>query len=159
MGPVVESLAVEVYTIPTDAPEADGTIAWDSTTMVLVHANCGATKGIGWTYAAGAAGQVVRELLAPVVVGGSALDVAGALDRMVRAVRNAGRVGVVSCAISAVDTALWDLKARLLDVPLHHLLGAVRAEVPVYGSGGFTAYDAAQLDHQLAGWVEQGIPR
>jgi L-alanine-DL-glutamate epimerase-like enolase superfamily enzyme len=159
VGPTVESLDVEVYRIPTDAPEADGTIAWDSTTMVLVHATCGATKGMGWTYAASAAGQVTRELLAPVVVGQGALDIPAALDRMVRAVRNTGRVGLVGCAISAVDIALWDLKARLLDVPLHHLLGAVRTRVPVYGSGGFTAYDAAQLDHQLAGWVEQGIPR
>jgi L-alanine-DL-glutamate epimerase-like enolase superfamily enzyme len=159
VGAVVESLDVEVYTIPTDAPEADGTIAWDSTTMVLVRVTSGATTGIGWTYAAAAAGQVARELLSPLVVGRGALDVPGALERMVRAVRNVGRVGLVGCAISAVDTALWDLKARLLDVPLHHLLGAVHAQVPVYGSGGFTAYDAAQLDHQLAGWVEQGIPR
>jgi L-alanine-DL-glutamate epimerase-like enolase superfamily enzyme len=38
----------------------------------------------------------------------------------------------------AVDVALWDLKARLLDLPLVTLLGAVRDAVPAYGSGGFT---------------------
>ena len=68
---------------------------------------------------------------------------------MVKAVRNAGRPGVVGYAISAVDVALWDLKARLLDLPLHRLLGAVRDEVPVYGSGGFTTYDEPQLRDQL----------
>lgn len=159
MEPVVESLGVAVYTVPTDAPEADGTIAWDSTTMVIVQLGSGAQTGIGYTYAAAAAGPVVRDLLAPQVVGQAALDVAGASERMVRAARNVGRVGLVSCAISAVDTALWDLKARLLDVPLHHLIGAVHAQVPIYGSGGFTTYDARQLDEQLDGWLEQGIPR
>jgi L-alanine-DL-glutamate epimerase-like enolase superfamily enzyme len=158
-GPAVDGLEARVYTVPTDAPEADGTITWDSTTMVLVQVTSGAVSGLGWTYAAGAAAGVVHDALKPEVLGHGAFDVPGALDRMVRAVRNIGRPGVAGCAISAVDVALWDLKARLLDLPLHRLLGAVRAEVPVYGSGGFTAYDAAQLDHQLAGWVEQGIPR
>ena len=59
---------------------------------------------------------------------------------MVKAVRNAGRPGAVGYAISAVDVALWDLKARVLGLPLHRLLGGVRDEVPVYGSGGFTSY-------------------
>ena len=44
-------------------------------------------------------------------------------------------------AISAVDIALWDLKARLLGCPLAGLLGRARDAVPVYGSGGFTSYD------------------
>ncbi len=62
-------------------------------------------------------------------------------------------------AISAVDNALWDLKARLLDLPLVNLLGAVRDGVPVYGSGGFTSYSHEQLQKQLGGWVDSGIPR
>ena len=88
------------------------------------------------------------------------MDVGGAFEAMVRAVRNAGRPGVVGYAISAVDVALWDLKARLLGVSLPRLLGAVRTEVPVYGSGGFTTYDDRQLHDQLSGWaLEQRIPR
>jgi len=62
-------------------------------------------------------------------------------------------------AISAVDAALWDLKARLLNLPLVTLLGAVREGVAVYGSGGFTSYSHAQLQKQLAGWVADGITR
>jgi L-alanine-DL-glutamate epimerase-like enolase superfamily enzyme len=62
-------------------------------------------------------------------------------------------------AISAVDNALWDLKARLLDIALVTLLGAARESVPVYGSGGFTSYSISTLQHQLAGWVEDGITR
>ena len=156
----IESLVVTVYTVPTDAPEADGTLAWGSTTMVLVEVRSGDTHGIGWTYGPPACARVVTDQLAEVVVGGDALDVGGAFDGMVKAVRNAGRPGAVGYAISAVDVALWDLKARVLGLPLHRLLGAVRDEAPVYGSGGFTSYDRDQLDKQLAGWVYgQHIPR
>jgi L-alanine-DL-glutamate epimerase-like enolase superfamily enzyme len=156
----IESLAVTVYTVPTDAPEADGTLAWGSTTMVLVEIGSGDTHGTGWTYGPPACAWVVTDQLAEVVVGGDALDVGGAFDGMVKAVRNAGRPGAVGYAISAVDIALWDLKARVLGLPLHRLLGAVRDEAPVYGSGGFTSYDQDQLDKQLAGWVYgQHIPR
>jgi L-alanine-DL-glutamate epimerase-like enolase superfamily enzyme len=156
----VESIEVSAHTVPTDAPEADGTLAWDSTTLVLVRTRCGEHTGIGWTYGPPACAAVVRDQLAAVVLGTNALDVGGAFTAMVRALRNAGRTGVAGYALSAVDVALWDLKARLLDLPLHRLLGAVRAEVPVYGSGGFTTYDAGRLREQLTGWsVQQRIPR
>lgn len=156
----VNSVRPAVYRVPTDQPEADGTIAWDATTMVLVRAGAGATVGTGWTYGAAAAGQLIGELLAQVVTGRCALDVTGAYHAMHRAVRNLGRPGVAATAIAAVDTALWDLKARLLGVRLARLLGLVHERVPVYGSGGFTTYDAPRLAAQLGYWVhEQDIPR
>ncbi|MGC1733866.1 MAG: mandelate racemase, partial [Pseudonocardiaceae bacterium] len=149
----IDSVAVTVYTVPTDAPEADGTLTWGSTTMVLVEVRSGEVCGTGWTYGPPACARVVSDQLADVVRGGDAVDVGGAFDRMVKAVRNAGRPGAVGYAISAVDVALWDLKARVLGLPLHRLLGGVRDEVPVYGSGGFTSYREAQLRKQLAEWV------
>ena len=156
----IDAIEVRVYTIPTDEPEADGTIAWDSTTMVLVRATSGSTAGMGWTYGAAECGQVITSTLGPIVTGHSALDVGARFGDMVKAVRNSGRQGAIGYAISAVDIALWDLKARLLELPLHRLLGAVRSEVPVYGSGGFTTYSEKRLDDQLGGWVnDQGIPR
>jgi L-alanine-DL-glutamate epimerase-like enolase superfamily enzyme len=158
--PQIDRLDVQVYTVPTDAPEADGTLTWDSTTLILVRATSGDTVGLGWTYGAAATADAVRDLLAPVVLGHSPLDVPARNEAMHRAVRNAGAPGLLAGALSAVDIALWDLKARLLDLPLVTLLGAARAEVPVYGSGGFTSYDDLTLDRQLAGWVQyQGIPR
>ena len=158
-GPLVDTLQVGAYRVPTDAAEADGTMSWDATTIVLVQVGGAGLTGTGWTYAPAAAAALVREVLRPVVLGTEALDVPGTSQAMVRAVRNAGRPGLASYAISAVDVALWDLKARLLDLPLHRLLGVVHPRVPVYGSGGFTSYDQAQLDHQLDGWLEQSIPR
>ena len=159
-GPIVREIATAVYVIPTDIPEADGTLAWDKTTMVLAVARAGTAHGIGWTYAAAAAQSVIAEVLAGAVVGRSALDVPGAAEAMARAVRNIGRPGVAATAISAVDIALWDLKARLLGCSLGQLLGQARDSVPVYGSGGFTSYDDRQTREQLTGWVAKDhIPR
>ena len=65
----VEHLDCRVLTIPTDAPEADGTIAWDKTTMVLVTARSGDTTGLGWTYGPSACASLIHGLFAPLVVG------------------------------------------------------------------------------------------
>jgi L-alanine-DL-glutamate epimerase-like enolase superfamily enzyme len=159
-GPAIQEVTTAVYEISTDAPEADGTLSWDKTTMVLAFARAGAAQGIGWTYAAAAAQSVIAGMLAGAVVGRSALDVPGAAEAMAQAVRNIGRPGVAATAISAVDIALWDLKARLLGCSLARLLGQARDRVPVYGSGGFTSYDDGQTREQLTGWVAKDhIPR
>lgn len=156
----IAEIKAQAYTIPTETPEADGTIAWESTTLVLVEAVApDGTTGLGYSYAAPAAAVLVRNLLAKQVVGADVMAVGAAWEKMVNAVRNAGRPGIAAHAISAVDTALWDLKARVLDLPLFHLLPAHRTRVPVYGSGGFTSYSVAKVAEQLAGWVAQGIPR
>jgi L-alanine-DL-glutamate epimerase-like enolase superfamily enzyme len=155
----IEVLEVSAYTIPTDSPESDGTYAWDKTTLVLVEAKAGGKSGLGYGYADLATARLIDDVLANVVCRRDALDVPGAWAAMVRAIRNLGRAGVCSMAIATVDNCLWDLKARLFDVPLVKLLGAARAGVPVYGSGGFTSYSIEQLQTQLAGWAAQGIPR
>jgi L-alanine-DL-glutamate epimerase-like enolase superfamily enzyme len=158
--PLIESVTAAVYTVPTDAPGGDGTLTWDSTTLVLVQVRAGGELGTGWTYGSPACAGVITGTLASVVGGRPALDVPGAHEAMVRALRNITRQGIAGYALSAVDVALWDLKARLLGLPLYRLLGAVRDEVPVYGSGGFTTYSESQLRDQLTGWVAgQHIPR
>ncbi len=153
-------METSVFRIPTDRPEADGTFAWDSTTMVLVQlvAEDG-TSGIGWSYASGAAAAVVQDVLRPAIAELDLVDVGGAWSAMVAAVRNIGRQGIVATAISAVDVALWDLKARAQGMPLFRLLGPYRDSVPIYGSGGFTSYTMDELTTQLGGWVAAGIPR
>jgi L-alanine-DL-glutamate epimerase-like enolase superfamily enzyme len=155
----IEAVRVSTYLIPTDFPESDGTIEWDSTTLVLIEADAGGVRGMGFSYADAATASLARTLLAGRVVGLDAFDVPAAWAAMVHAIRNLGRPGIASMAISAVDNALWDLKSRLLDLPLVKLLGAVRSSAPVYGSGGFTSYPIPRLQKQLAGWVEEGIPR
>jgi L-alanine-DL-glutamate epimerase-like enolase superfamily enzyme len=157
-GTAIDRIETSIYRVPTDLPESDGTLEWTSTTLVLVHAIAGDKTGLGYTYADSATAKLIQELMSKVVEGQDAMAVPVCWTAMVARSRNLGP-GIVSMAISAVDAALWDLKARLLDLPLVTLLGAARESVPVYGSGGFTSYSAEQLREQLAGWVECGIPR
>ena len=153
----IERVDVYAYTIPTDAPESDGTLEWHSTTLVVVEAAAAGRRGLGYTYADVASAVLIRDLLADVVRGHDAMAVTAAWAAMRHAIRNLGRPGIVSMAIAAVDTALWDLKARVLDVPLVTLLGQVHAGVPVYGSGGFTSYPLDRLERQLGDWARHGI--
>ncbi len=156
----VTSIDVSVFVVPTAEPEADGTLTWDETTVVTVEPTAGGVSGLGFSYATGACATLIHDVLEEVTIGADAMDVTGIWGEMVRAIRNMGRPGVVSMAIAAVDTALWDLKARLLDLPLCRLLGVVREEVPVYGSGGFTSLSDEELTEQFEGWVQgDGIPR
>ncbi len=155
----IDSLAVSAYTIPTDGPEGDGTLRWDSTTIVVVEARACGEAGLGYTYANAATASLVVDELTDLVEGADAMAPRAVWAELVAKTRNLGRPGIVSMAIAAVDTAIWDLKARLHGVPLYALLGAVRGEVPIYGSGGFTTYSRPRLIEQLSGWVERGIPR
>lgn len=157
--PVVEELTAVAYRVPTAGPEADGTLEWDATTMVVVHAHAGGESGLGWTYAHESCVDLVDGVLAPVVCGRSVADVPASWLAMHHRIRNLGRPGLVSCAISAVDTALWDLAARVAGMPLARLLGRVHDEVELYASGGFTTYGDAQFVAQLQEWTKLEIPR
>ncbi|MGH9762047.1 MAG: enolase C-terminal domain-like protein, partial [Blastocatellia bacterium] len=140
----IRDISVAAYTVPTDFPEADGTFAWDKTTIVIVHASAGGETGLGYTYADIGAAEVIQHTLIPVVCGKDAMDVPACWEAMRHQIRNLGRPGICSMAIAAVDSALWDLKARLLNVPLVRLLGAAQPSVEIYGSGGFTSYSIGQ---------------
>jgi L-alanine-DL-glutamate epimerase-like enolase superfamily enzyme len=155
----VEGLEVAAYTVPTDAPESDGTLAWESTTIVVVEARGGGQRGLGYTYGPAAVGAVVESTLASIVEGRDVLAPQEAWAAMRSGLRNAGQSGIGAMAVSAVDIALHDLRARLLDIPLSAALGAFRDVVPIYGSGGFTSYALERLQAQLGGWAADGIPR
>ena len=150
----IERVEAAGYTVPTDLPEADGTLRWDSTTVVVATVRAAGELGTGWTYTSEAAAELLDGVLARVAVGEDPFDVGGIHERAVRAVRNIGRPGVAAAAVSALDIALWDLKARLLGISLVGLFGRHRASVPVYGSGGFTTYDDRTTTAQLEGWVD-----
>ena len=151
----ITDVRARAYTIPTDKPEADGTFAWDSTTLVVVHVEAGGKTGLGYTYTHACIIDLMTSKLKEAITGIDALDPPAAFAAMQRAVRNMGRQGLAATAISAIDTALWDIKAKLLDLPLCLLLGRARTDVPVYGSGGFTTYSQDDLKEQLTGWVER----
>ncbi len=155
----IEKLTVTVCKIPTEQPESDGTYEWDSTTIVIVEAEAGDQCSLGYSYADDATAKLIDSKLKDIVLGRDALSPNDAFVAMTKSIRNLGRPGICSMAISAVDTSLWDLKAKLLDLPLVSLFGQMREAMPIYGSGGFTSYSNEKLQEQLGGWAEQGIPR
>ncbi len=162
--PCIDNVRARAYEIPNDAPgpdhvESDGTLEWTSTVLVVVEVDAGGRTGLGYTYAHQSLVPLIEGKLASAVRGRDAMAVRQCWDAMLRQVRNLGTTGLAAMAVSAVDSALWDLKARLLDLPLTALLGALHDGVPVYGSGGFTSYDDDTLAGQLSGWVQLGIPR
>jgi L-alanine-DL-glutamate epimerase-like enolase superfamily enzyme len=156
----IEHVAVHVYDVPTiDQPERDGTAAWSKTTAVLVELRASGVTALGYSYVTAAAAKVISELLEPCIRGADPFAHPMLHARMVRAVRNHGREGVCACAIAAVDTALWDLRARLLGVPLSRLLGVARDEVPTYASGGFTSTPLDELTREVEAYVAAGHQR
>jgi L-alanine-DL-glutamate epimerase-like enolase superfamily enzyme len=156
-SPVVERFDVSAFTVPTQTPEADGTLDWNQTTLIVVRASaCGVTS-VGYAYADVSTARLIDGSLKNHVIGQNALEIPAAWLKMVTAIRNLGRPGICAMAISAVDNSLWDLKARLLHLSVADLLGRVRNSIAAYGSGGFTCYSDEQLRNQLGGWVQQGM--
>ncbi len=159
-SPVITHVDVRVFDIPTIfRPQTDGTAQWSSTTLVLVQLQTREAIGLGYSYVDAAAAKVITSLLEPCLVDGSPFAIPQLHTRMLRAVRNHGRAGIAACAISAVDVALWDLQARLLDLPLVMRLGIARDDVPVYASGGFTSTPLSALARELESYVAGGHRR
>lgn len=152
-GVSIDSVRAQAFEIPTDRPEADGTMQWNSTTLVLVEVAGGGETGLGYTYSATSIVGLIEGKLAATIKGSDPFNPQAAWRSMQRSVRNLGREGLAATAISAVDAAIYDLKARLLGMPLFKMLGSYREAVAIYGSGGFTTYSDRQLREQLSGWV------
>lgn len=159
MDAQIEDFRVAAYRIPTDAPESDGTLSWAATTLVVVEIEAGGHTGLGYTFAHHGVAALIEDPLRDLVIGRRVDAIDDTWHAMFARLRNQGRGGATAMAVSAVDVALWDLKARLLHVPLVQLLGPVRETLPVYGSGGFTSYSDGQLTGQFQGWAAEGITR
>jgi len=123
-APVIERIAASAFRIPTDAPEADGTFNWDHATLVVAEVSAGGVAGLGYSYAGVQAAHLINDVFAAFLVGADASAIAKAWEQMFASVRNLGSRGICANAISAVDVALWDLKAKSLGRPLVDILGA-----------------------------------
>lgn len=153
----ITDVQVSAYTLPTDRPESDGTLEWQETTIIIVKVRTGDKEGLGYTYGHVAIVDVIQSLLAPVIMDRQVMDVPAIQTAMIQHIRNNGQAGLAMMAVSAIDMALWDLKARVLGLPLCRLLGQEHEAMLIYGSGGFTSYSDRELQQQLAGWADQGI--
>jgi L-alanine-DL-glutamate epimerase-like enolase superfamily enzyme len=157
MADVIRTLVASAYRIPTVAPESDGTLEWDSTTLVLVEIEGCGKKGIGYTYGDAGIASFIKSRFESRVVGRDPFAIRRIADDLAVSIRNEGRIGLTRMAISAVDVALWDLKAKILGLPLCQLIGAVTDKVLLYGSGGFTSLTDDQLAEELGGWARDGF--
>lgn len=144
--------SVGAYTVPLDREESDGTLEWDSVTCVVVRVEARGQTGVGYTYGAESIAHFIESTLAEIVEGADPMSPQRTWAAMQQEIRNLGRQGLTAMAVSGVDIALWDLKARLLGVALADLLGRFHDSMPVYGSGGFTSYSDRELHDQLSEW-------
>lgn len=153
----IQKLQTSAYKIPTATPEVDGTFKWEHTTLVIVEITAGGNTGIGYTYGDASTAFLIERSLKKWVTGKNVFDVPAITNSLVQQTRNDGNCGIAMMAISAIDNALWDLKAKILGQPLCALLGKAKDQMLLYGSGGFTNYSDEQVAEQFNSWEELGI--
>jgi L-alanine-DL-glutamate epimerase-like enolase superfamily enzyme len=153
----IQQVTTSAFKIPTATPEADGTLQWDHTTIIIVEIEAGGKTGIGYTYADAAAAYLIGHDLEKLITGKNILDITSITGHLVEQIRNEGNCGIAMMAISAIDSALWDLKAKIFEQPLCSLLGRMHDKMLLYGSGGFTNYSDNELKNQFNDWEQEGI--
>jgi L-alanine-DL-glutamate epimerase-like enolase superfamily enzyme len=158
VGAAIDGIDVAAYKIPTATEEeSDGTLVWDSTAVVVVEIHAEGRAGLGYTYCHPAAAEVIETKLASVIEQADPLMPQRTWAELQVQARQLGHAGIAAMAISAVDIALWDLKAKLLDCCLADALPRFHESVPIYASGGFTNYSVPQLREQVRTWADQGF--
>ncbi len=146
--------AIQDATIPPPKPGMEGRSA------LFVHIKTDeGVEGLGTGTGGPAVRAVIERNLKDLLVGEDPFAIERLWEAMFWRVRGFGRKGVAFGAISCIDVALWDLKAKALGVPLYRLLGTYRDSVPIYGSGGWTHFNERDLIEEQSSYVERGIPR
>lgn len=159
--PTIESVSVCIARVPLANPVTFSTRQVKAREYCLVRVrSTDGQEGLGYCYAVNSAGRLlsvaVTDLLAPRLVGQESLRVEGLWNELYQEALLLGRAGGVMRALSAIDTALWDLNARSAGVPLYQYLGAtVKDRVPAYASGGY--YQPGKTPDKLAAEMAQHV--
>lgn len=155
---------IEVINLKFDYPNrsgfcyAGGVCTGRLTTLVVVHTDNGAV-GYGSAYTHPALAEVIiKHQLEPLLIGEDPRDVETLWQRMYGITRWYGRKGAAMTALGAVDTALWDLRAKAADKPLYALLGGNRKSCPAYASG-LLWREPDELAQEAAGYIDHGFRR
>lgn len=145
----IDDVKVHFFKIPTVSPsECDGTLCWDSTGLLVVEVQTQDFLGVGYTYTDEAAKALVKTRFAPLLKSNDPSHIQKAMQVLFVEARNIGHQGIVAAALSALDIALWDLKAKLLQIPLSDLLGRHSEKILGYWSGGFTSYSTQDFEKE-----------
>ena len=159
--PTIESVSVCIARVPLANPVTFSTRQVKAREYCLVRVrSTDGQEGLGYCYAVNSAGRLlsvaVTDLLAPRLIGQESLRVEGLWNELYQEALLLGRAGGVMRALSAIDTALWDLNARSAGVPLYQYLGAtVKDRVPAYASGGY--YQPGKTPDKLAAEMAQHV--
>ncbi|MGA8721626.1 MAG: enolase C-terminal domain-like protein [Solirubrobacteraceae bacterium] len=153
----IDTVEVHCYQGPTaTGAESDGTLTWNSTAITVVELHADGVTGLGYSYCHPAARTVIETKLSSVLVEADPCMPERSWAHMQVELRQLGHAGLAMMARSAVDIALWDLKAKLIDVCLADALPRFHESVAIYGSGGFTNLTEDQLREQVHEWVRAG---
>jgi L-alanine-DL-glutamate epimerase-like enolase superfamily enzyme len=156
----IADIKVHLVSAPVTGGFADATRTVETVgfTVVRIITDQG-LEGIGVTYHE-VGGEATKVLIdrnfSPRLLGRDPLQTEVIYADLVGYLRGIGRKGMMLCALSAIDIALWDLKGKIVDLPLYRLLGGAKTEVPVYASGGWTSYDDDELVEEITGMVKRG---
>lgn len=157
---IIKEIEVNLVTEPmkvhlTDATRTVGSIGY---LIVRVTTDQG-LEGFGVTYnevGGLATRMLIEESLAPMLIGRDPFETEQYWQDMFQYLRGVGRKGLLYCALSAVDIALWDLKGKIIDMPLYKFLGGQKTRLPVYASGGWSSYTDEELVEEMRGMVADG---
>lgn len=153
---------IEVYLVSTKMPDniADATRKVDSVGYLIVRmCTDDGLEGIGVTYHE-VGGYAIKDLIlrdiAPLLIGRDIFETEVVWQDLVQFLRGVGRKGVVFCAISAIDIAMWDLKGKAVGLPLYKLFGGNQKKIPAYCTGGWTSYSDDELVSEVKDIVAHG---
>lgn len=116
-------------------------------------------EGFGITYhevGGEATKMMIEHDIAPKIIGRDPFETEVLWNEIMGYLRGVGRKGLMLCALSAVDIALWDLKGKIIGLPLYRMFGGTETKIPVYGSGGWTSYDDDELVAEMLKLKDQG---
>jgi L-alanine-DL-glutamate epimerase-like enolase superfamily enzyme len=154
---------IDVHLVSSAVPAgiADATRKVETIGFVIVRITTDqGLEGVGVTYhevGGEATREVIRRNIAPKLIDRDPLETEAIWQELFHHLRGIGRKGLTFCALSAIDIGLWDLKGKIVGLPVSRLLGGNRTRVPVYASGGWTSYDDDQLVDEMRGMVARGF--
>ncbi|MCI9296256.1 MAG: mandelate racemase/muconate lactonizing enzyme family protein [Lachnospiraceae bacterium] len=160
MKHLIKDVKVHLVSMPVKGGFADATRKVESIgyTIVKITTEDG-VEGFGVTYhevGGEATKLLIEKNIAPRIMDKDPFETEVIWQDLVQYLRGVGRKGLMFCALSAVDIALWDIKGKILDMPLYRLFGGNQTKVPVYGSGGWTSYTDEELVEEMKMIVSRG---
>jgi L-alanine-DL-glutamate epimerase-like enolase superfamily enzyme len=159
----ITNMETGFYRVPLPAVLTDSTHgemrAFELCTVRVRDAD--GAEGMGYTFTVGRNGGAIADILArevPEILAGEDADLIERLwQKLWWALHYGGRGGPTVLAISAVDMALWDLKARRAGTALWRLLGGHDPRVPCYAGGIDLDLPLDALLRQTDGNLERGF--